>query len=174
MSISTDRDSGRDMELTSLVLAASCWQCCTSGPNTVRNAAMSRASSETSSCSRSSRRSEEWVQCCLGGGVVAGMPLPLASKLARVETIWVMVTDSTVDSGDNSSRLPKQIPRSHGHGLLADGLGQHGARQVHGGHMVGQKTDDMMTLGGLPASLPSRLTESTVWSEDRIWLGLDS
>ena len=39
------------------------------------------------------------------------------SKLARVETIWVMMTDSTVDSG---------------------------------------------------------LTESTVWSKDRIWLGLDS
>ena len=39
------------------------------------------------------------------------------SKLARVETIWVMMTDSTVDSG---------------------------------------------------------LTESTVWSEDRIWPGLDS
>ena len=28
--------------------------------------------------------------------------------------------------------------------------------------------------GGLPASLPGRLTESTVWSEDRIWPGLDS
>ena len=85
-----------------------------------------------------------------------------------------MVTDSTVDSGSTSSHLPKQIARSRGHRQLADGLGQHGARQVHGGHMVGQKTDDMMTLGGLSASLPSRLTESTVWSEDRIWLGLDS
>ena len=28
-----------------------------------------------------------------------------------------------------------------------------------------------MTPGGLSALLPSRLTESTVWSEDRIWLG---
>ena len=37
----------------SLVLTASCWQCCTSGPNTVRTVAMSGASSETSSCSRS-------------------------------------------------------------------------------------------------------------------------
>ena len=110
---------------------------------------------------------------CSADWVWPGCHAP-CSKLARVETIWVMVTDSTVDSGSTSSRLPKQIPRSHGHGLLADGLGQHGARQVHGGHMVGQKTDDMMTLGGLPASLPSRLTESTVWSEDRIWLGLDS
>ena len=27
-----------------------------------------------------------------------------------------------------------------------------------------------MTPGGLSALLPSRLTESTVWSEDRIWL----
>ena len=26
-----------------------------------------------------------------------------------------------------------------------------------------------MTPGGLPASLPGRLTESTVWSKDRIW-----
>ena len=31
-----------------------------------------------------------------------------------------------------------------------------------------------MTPGGLPDSLPGRLTESTVWSEDRIWPGLDS
>merc|ERR1712067_2147 len=83
---------------------------------------------------------------------------------------------ATVDSGSTSSRLPKQIARSHGHGLLADGLGQHGARQVHGGHMVGEDRGQReMTLGGLPASpLPSRLTESKVWSEDRIWLGLDS
>ena len=28
-----------------------------------------------------------------------------------------------------------------------------------------------MTPGGLSALLPSRLTESMVWSEDRIWLG---
>ena len=54
------------------------------------------------------------------------MPRP-RSELARVETIWVMVTDSTVDSGGTSSRLLKQIARNHGHGLLADGLGQHGA-----------------------------------------------
>ena len=102
------------------------------------------------------------------------MPRP-RSKMARVEMIWVMVTDSTVDSGDNSSRLPKQIPRSHGHGLLADGLGQHGARQVHGGHMVGEdRKQREMTLGGLSASLPGRLTESTVRSEDRIWPGMDS
>ena len=31
-----------------------------------------------------------------------------------------------------------------------------------------------MTPGGLSASLPGRLTESTVWSEERIWPGLDS
>ena len=65
------------------------------------------------------------------------------SKLARVETIWVMVTDSTVDSGSTSSCLPKQIARSHGYGLLADGLGQHEARQVHGGHMVGEDRRQM-------------------------------
>ena len=68
---------------------------------------------------------------------MAGVPRP-RSELARVETIWVMVTDSTVDSGGTSSRLLKQIARNHGHGLLADGLGQHGAHQVHGGHMVGE------------------------------------
>ena len=31
-----------------------------------------------------------------------------------------------------------------------------------------------MMPGGLPVLLPSRLTESTVWSEDRIWLVLNS
>ena len=105
---------------------------------------------------------------------MAGVPRP-RSELARVEMIWVMVTDSTVDSGGTSSRLLKQIARNHGHGLLADGLGQHGARQVHGGHMVGEarKQREMMP-GGLSASLPSRLTESTVRCEDRIWPGVDS
>ena len=86
-----------------------------------------------------------------------------------------MVTDSIVYSAGTSVCLPKHIARSHGHRLLADGLGQHGARQVHGGHMVGEDRGQReMTPGGLSASLPSRLTESTVWSEDRIWLGLDS
>ena len=81
-----------------------------------------------------------------------------------------MVTDSTVDSGGTSSLLPKQIARSHGHRLLADGLGQHGARQVHGGHMVGEdRRQRKMTLGGLPASLLSRLTESTVWSVKQLF-----
>ena len=83
------------------------------------------------------------------------------SKLARVETIWVMVTDSTVDSGGTSACLPHQILRSPSHRLLADGLSQHGSGQVR----------DEMSLGGLPASLPGRLTESTGWSEDRIWPG---
>ena len=86
-----------------------------------------------------------------------------------------MVTDSNVDSGGTSSPLPKQIARSHGHGLLADGIGQHGDRQVHGGHMAGEdRRQREMTPGGLSASLPSSLTESTVRSEDRIWSGLDS
>ena len=111
---------------------------------------------------------------CSADWVWPGCHAP-CSKLARVETIWVMVTDSTVDSGGTSSRLLKQIARNHGHGLLADGLGQHGARQVHGGHMVGEaRKQREMTPGGLSASLPSRLTESTVRSEDRSWLGLDS
>ena len=71
------------------------------------------------------------------------------SKLARVETIWVMVTDT-------SSRLPKQIPRSHGHGLLADGIGQHGARQVHGGHMVDEaRKQREMTLSSCQPRSPA-------------------
>ena len=74
---------------------------------------------------------------CSADWVWLGCHTP-CSKLARVEKIWVMVTDSTVDSGSTSSCLPKQIARSHGYGLLADGLGQHGAHQVHGGHMVGE------------------------------------
>ena len=74
--------------------------------------------------------------------------------------------------GLKPSKTAKNI---HGHRQLADGLGQHGAPQVHGGHMVGEdRKQREMTLGGLPASLPGRQTESTVWSEDRIWLGLDS
>ena len=85
------------MELTSLVLAASCWQCCTRGLNTARNVAKSGASSETSCCSRSngnrlsvkSGYSADWE-----AGVQPGCHAP-CSKLARVETIWVMVTDST-------------------------------------------------------------------------------
>ena len=76
-----------------------------------------------------------------------------------------MVTDSTVDSGSSSSHLPKQIGRSHGHGLLADGLSQHRARQVHGSHMAGEdRRQRKMTLGGLSASLLGRLTESMVRS----------
>ena len=65
-----------------------------------------------------------------------------------------MVTDSNVDSGGTSSPLPKQIARSHGHKLLADGLGQHGARQVHGGHLVGERDD-----AGWDASLAPQQTD---------------
>ena len=77
------------------------------------------------------------AQCSAVHWVWPGCHAP-CSKLARVETIWVMVTDSTVDSGSTSSHLPKQIARSRGHRQLADGLGQHGAHQVHGGHLVGE------------------------------------
>ena len=78
----------------------------------------------------------------------------LCTKLARVEMILVTVTDSIVYSAGTSSRLPKQIPRSHGHGLLADGIGQHGARQVHGGHLVGERDD-----AGWAASLVPQQTD---------------
>ena len=93
------------MELTSLVLAASCWQCCTSRLNTVRNAAVSGASSETSSCSRSGGDMSS-VRIGYGADWKAGVwPGCHAhcGNLARVETIWVMVTDSTVDSGGTSA-----------------------------------------------------------------------
>ena len=99
-------------------------------------------------------------------------------KLARVETIWVMVTDSTVDSGGTSACLPHQIPHSPSHRLLADWLShQNGCCQVRDNHLAGKDRHNYgheMMLGGLPVLLPSRLTESTVWSEDRIWPGLDS
>ena len=71
----------------------------------VRNSLLSGASSETSfGCSRSSgnmssvriRYSADWE-----AGVWPGCHAP-CSNLARVETIWVMVTDSTVDSGGTS------------------------------------------------------------------------
>ena len=88
---------------------------------------------------------------------------------------WVMVTDSTVDSG--GTIFPHQIPCSPSHRLLADGLSQHGCRQVCDDHLAGKDRHNyghQMMSGGLPVLLPSRLTESTVWSEDRIWPGLDS
>ena len=96
----------------------------------------------------------------------------------RVDTIWVMVTDSTVDSGGTNACLPHQIPHSPSHRLLADRLShQHGCRQVRDDHLAGRdrhNCEHEMTLVGPPVSLPSRLTESMVWSKDRIWPGLDS
>ena len=61
---------------------------------------------------------------CSADWVWPGCHAP-CSKLARVETIWVMVTDSTIDSGSTSACFPHQIPRSPSHRLLADGLSQH-------------------------------------------------
>ena len=84
----------------------SCWQCCTSGLNTVRNAAVYGASSETSSCSRSGGDMSS-VRIGYGADWKAGVwPGCHAhcGNLARVEKIWVMVTDSTVDS-DGTSEL---------------------------------------------------------------------
>ena len=162
------------MELTRLVLAASCWQCCTSGPNT-RNVARSGASSKTSSYSRSggnmlsvrSGYNADWE-----AGVWPRCHAP-CRKLARVETIWVMMTDSTIDSGGTSACLSHQIPRSPSHRLLADGLSQHGCCQVHDDHLAGKDRHNY-GLEMTPALLLNRLTESMVWIKDRIWLGLDS
>ena len=71
-----------------------------------------------------------------------------------------------------------QTLRSPSHRLLADGLShQHGCRQVRDDHLPGRdryNCGHKMTPVGPPVSLPSRLTESTVWSEDGIWPGLDS
>ena len=86
---------------------------------------------------------------CSADWVWPGCHAP-CSKLARVEMILVTVTDSIVYSAGTSSRFPKQIARSHSHGLLADGLGQHGARQIHGGHMVGE--DRKQRVGCQPRS----------------------
>ena len=103
---------------------------------------------------------------------MARMPHP-CSKLTMLETIWVIMTDSTVDSGGTSACLPHQTTRSPSYRLLADRLSQHGCCQVLDDHPAGKDTDRhnygrKMMLGGLPASLPGRLTDSTVWSEDRI------
>ena len=87
-SISWDRrDNSGDwnLGLTSLVLAASCWQCCTSGLNTVRNAAVSGASSETSSCCRSGgnmssvriRYSADWKAGMWPGATPTATTVPL-------------------------------------------------------------------------------------------------
>ena len=75
-----------------------------SGQNTVRNAGVSWARNETSCCSRSSGNmtsvrsghSADWE-----AGVWSGCHTS-CSKLASVEGVWDMVTDSTVDSGGNS------------------------------------------------------------------------
>ena len=91
-----------------MVLAASCCQCCTSRLNTVRNAAVSGTSSETSSYSRSGRNMSS-VRIGYSADSEAGVWPGYHTHcgwLARLETIWVMVTDSTVDSGGTSACLP--------------------------------------------------------------------
>ena len=74
---------------------------------------------------------------CSADWVWLGCHAP-CSKLARVETIWVMVTDSIVDSGGISACFPHQILRSPSHRLLADGLSQHGCHQVCDNHLAGK------------------------------------
>ena len=73
--------------------------------------------------------------------------------------------------------LLHQTTRSPSYRLLADRLSQHGCCQVLDDHLAGRDRHNYghkMMLCGLPASLPGRLTESTVWSDDRIWPGVDS
>ena len=89
----------------------------------------------------------------------------LCGKLARVEMIWVLVIDSTVERGCSSAKLPHETPHSPSHRLLANGLSQHGCCQVRDDQLAGKDRHNYgheMTLVGLPALLPSRLTESTV------------
>ena len=86
----------------------------------------------------------------------------------------VMVTDSTVDSGGTRACLLYQIPHSHSHShrLVADRC-----RQVRDDHLAGKDRHNYgyaIMPGGPPVSLPSRLTESMVWSKDRIRPGPDS
>ena len=88
-----------------MVLAASCWQCCTSRPNTVRNAAVSGTSSETRFCSKSSGNMSSvrsGYSAYWEAGVWPRCNAAPCNKLARLETIWAMVTDSTVDRDGTS------------------------------------------------------------------------
>ena len=96
------------------------------------------------------------------------MPHP-CSKLTILETIWVMVRDSTVAAPAPACCLPHQILSSPSHKILADGLCQHGCRQVHDNQLAGKdRHHSGHEPGGLPASISSRLTESTVRSKNRI------
>ena len=84
-SSSVDRDNSGDWNLGADLLVASCWQCCTSGLNTVRNAAVSGASSETSSCCRSGgnmssvriRYSADWKAGMWPGATPTATTVPL-------------------------------------------------------------------------------------------------
>ena len=108
------------------------------------------------------------MQCLLEGRVVARMPHPL----------WL-----AGQAGDNLGHGDRQhcgqwrhqrllAASSPSQRLLADGLShQNGCRQVRDNHLAGKDRHSyghQMMSGGPPASLPSRLTESMVWSEDRI------
>ena len=92
----------------------------------VRKSLLSGASNETSSgCSRSSGNMSS-VRRGYSADSEAGVRpgcLAQCSKLARMEIIWVLVTDSTVDSGSTSACLPHQIPRSPSLRLLAVRMG---------------------------------------------------
>ena len=78
----------------------------------------------------------------------------LCSELARVETIWVMVW---------TVAIPAQIPRSPIHRLLADGLSQHGCRQVCDDHLAGKDRHnywhEMTPVGPPVASLAPQQTD---------------
>ena len=90
------------------------------------------------------------------------------------------VTDSTVDSDGTSACRPHPISRSpSNHRLLAlaDWLSQHGCCHICDDHLAGKYRHTCgheVMSGGLPASLPGRLTESMDGSKDRIGPGLDS
>ena len=82
------------------------------------------------------------------------------------------MTDSTIDSGGTNACLPHQIPRSPSHRVLArQPAWVPQCRKVCDDHLAGKDRHNYghkIMLGVLPAWLPGRLTESMVWSEDRI------
>ena len=109
------------------------------------------------------------------GLTILVLAVSCCGKLTMVETIRVMVTDTTLYNGSTSACLPHQIPHSPSHRLLADWFSQHGCRQVRDDQLAGKDRHTYrhkMTQVRPPVSLPSRLTESMVLGQDLAGAGL--
>ena len=72
------------------------------------------------------------------GLTILVLAVSCCGKLTMVETIRVMVTDTTLYNGSTSACLPHQIPHSPSHRLLADWFSQHGCRQVRDDQLAGK------------------------------------